>query len=75
MTQLESATTLVQLRNQPGRFHELTGNLKDFVACDLDGQYRLIFAVADKPVPRLSDGGLDWSKVTSVCIHDVLDYH
>lgn len=75
MMQLEASTVLAQLRNQPGRFHELAGDRKDFMACDLDGQNRLIFAVADNPVPRLPYGGLDWSKVSSVCIHGVVDYH
>ncbi len=75
MLQLESATPLAQLRNQPGKFHELTGDRKGFLACDLDQPYRLIFAPADEPVPKLPNGGLDWEKVTSVCIHEVVNYH
>lgn len=37
--------------------------------------YRLIFEPADKPVPQLEHGGLDWSAVTKVRILEVTDYH
>lgn len=75
MMQIESALTLEQLRNQPGRFHELTEDKAGWLACDLDGPYRLIFQVADVPVPKLDAGGLDWSKATQVRILGVLNYH
>jgi proteic killer suppression protein len=74
-TQMEAATSLEQLRNQPGHFHELTGNLAGQLACSISGNYRLIFTVANNPVPKSATGGLDWSKVTHVCIQGVLDYH
>jgi proteic killer suppression protein len=73
--QLESAATLEQLRNQPGHFHALTADKSGWLACDLDQPFRLIFEVADVPVPQLEAGGLDWSKVTQVRILGVLNYH
>ena len=76
VAQLEAATNLQQLRPpQPGHFHELTSDKSGWLACSLDGNYRLLFVVADNPVPALDSGGLDWSKVTQVCILGVLDYH
>lgn len=74
-TQMEAATTLEQLRNQPGHFHELTGDYAGHLACSLSGNYRLIFTVANNPVPKTATDGLDWSKVTHVCIQGVVDYH
>jgi toxin HigB-1 len=75
LMQLESALTLEQLRNQPGHFHPLTEDKSGWLACDLDGPFRLIFEVANVPVPQLEIGGLDWSKVTHVRIRGVLNYH
>lgn len=75
LMQLEGALMLEQLRNQPGRFHPLTENKSGWLACDLDGPYRLVFEAANVPAPQLEAGGLDWSKVTQVRILGVLNYH
>ena len=75
MAQLEGALTLAQLRNQPGHFHALTEDKSGWLACDLDGPFRLIFEVADVPIPQLDAGGIDWSKVTNVRMLGVLNYH
>ncbi len=42
---------------------------------DLDGPYRLLFQPADNPVPEKDDGGMDWSRITAVCICRVEDTH
>lgn len=75
LAQLEGALTLEQLRNQPGHFHALTEDKAGWLACDLDQPFRLIFEVADVPVPQLAAGGLDWAKATQVRILGVLNYH
>jgi plasmid maintenance system killer protein len=75
LMQLEGALTLEQLRNQPGHFHALTEDKSGWLACDLDQPFRLIFEVANVPVPQLDAGGIDWSKVTQVRILGVLNYH
>jgi len=72
---LRAANTLEDLRNLPGRLHELTGNHAGRFALDLDGPYRLIFEPADNPVPKKDDGGIDWRRVTVVCIISVENYH
>jgi len=75
MAQLEGALTLQQLHNQPGHFHSLTEDKAGWLACDLDGPNRLIFEVANSPVPQLAAGGMDWAQVNQVRILGVLNYH
>ena len=76
LAQLEAADNLAQLHPpQPGHFHELTADKAGWLACRLDGNYRLIFEVADEPVAALEAGGLDWGKVTRVRVVGVIDYH
>lgn len=72
---LAAASTLAVMRNLPGRCHELKGDLKGQLAVDLDGGRRLVFKPAHDPVPSKEDGGLDWSRVTAVCVTQIGDYH
>jgi len=72
---LRSAWVLEDLRNAPGRLHELKGDLKWALSLDLDGPYRLLFEPAAEPVPLKPDGGLDWTKVTAVRILGIEDTH
>jgi plasmid maintenance system killer protein len=74
--ELAAANVLQDLRNLPQpRCHELKGTLKGYLSVDLDHPYRLLFEPADVPVPKKSDGGLDWAKVTMVRIIGVEDTH
>ena len=75
LQQMEAAHLLDDLRNMPGRWHELTGDLKGSLACDLVHPHRLIFRPTAEPPPRRPDGSLDWSSVDSVTVSDVDDYH
>jgi hypothetical protein len=59
----------------PGRCHEMTADLDGKIAIDLRQPYRLLFAPDHNPVPRRPDGGLDWTRVTSIVILEVTDYH
>ncbi len=73
---LQAAESLEQIKNLPGRCHELTGDRKGKLALDQKGQYRLIFEPAHDPVPEKVDGGLDWGRVTAVRICEMgVDYH
>jgi len=72
---LDAAAALEDMRELPGRCHELTANRKGQLALDLAGPYRLTFEPANEPVPLKPDGGLDWSEVTAVRILHVEDYH
>jgi plasmid maintenance system killer protein len=72
---LHAAQTLEDMRNLPGRCHELTGDRCGQLSLDLDGPYRLIFEPAHTTIPRKPDGGLDWKGVTAVRIIQVEDTH
>jgi len=75
LQQMELADCLEDLRNAPGRFHELTGNLKGCLACDVTKSLRLIFTPDHDPIPTKTDGGLDWKQVTAVTNIKLEDYH
>lgn len=59
----------------PPRMHQLTGARAGQFSVDLDHPYRLIFTVANEPIPQKEAGGIDLSKVTAVLIHGVEDTH
>ena len=75
LAQLEAAPSLEDLRDMPGRCHELVGNRKGTLSVDLHGPYRLLFMPSANPPPRKPDGGLDWSRVDAVTIIDIIDTH
>jgi len=72
---LRAAMCLEDLRNIPGRLHELKGSRKRQLSLDLDHPYRLIFVPAHDPVPCTPDGGMDWTQVTAVRILGIEDTH
>jgi proteic killer suppression protein len=59
----------------PHRCHELTGNFKGQISMDLDHPYRLLFEVANDPIPTRTTGGLDWDNVTHIKITGVENTH
>ena len=75
LDQLKAAPHLGEMRNLPGRCHELTGGRQGEISIDLDGPYRLIFEVANDPLPQKADGGLDWNGVTQIRILGIEDTH
>lgn len=58
-----------------GNPHPLTGDRLGQFALDLAGGWRLVFAPDHDPCPTTPDGGIDWAKVTIVCIEYIGDYH
>lgn len=72
---IAAAETLEDLRNAPGRYHELTGDRKGQWACDLGGQNRLIFTSREDPIPVNEDGKYIWSEIKGVKIIEIKDYH
>lgn len=58
-----------------GRLHPLVGDLAGLFALDLRHPQRLIFEPAHDPLPHNDAGGLDWSRITTVQILRVEDYH
>lgn len=63
-------------KSPPERCHELTeGKRAGQLSVDLDHPYRLIFIPDHDPVPKIDDGGLDWSQVTAIIILGIEDTH
>jgi proteic killer suppression protein len=75
LAELDYANNLEELRNAPGRYHELGEDKKGWLSCSLDGSYRLIFEPYPPPPPTSEQGELIWAAVRSVRILGVLDYH
>ena len=76
LAELAAANSLGDLRSLPAaRCHELSQDRKGQLAVDLAHPYRLIFEPDQKPVPRKSDHGLDWPRVTCIAVLEVTDYH
>ncbi len=75
LTQLSDAANLEQLRNQPGHWHELTGDRWGQLAASLDGGNRLVFEPSHDPIPQKADGGLDWSSTIAVTIVEIVNYY
>ena len=72
---LRDASTLEEVRNVPGRFHELTGDRKGQWGCDLDHPNRLVFTPHENPIPTNEYGQYIWLEITGVEIIDIVDYH
>lgn len=75
LQQLAAAVTLEDMRQLPGRCHELTGPRAGELAIDLHQGYRLVFRPTENPPPSREDGGLDWRRVDSVTVIEIVDYH
>lgn len=76
LAELQSFGTLADAPLLPAlRCHELGGDRKGELAVDLVHPHRLVFRPGLSPPPTKVDGGLDWSKVTSIVIVGVVDYH
>src|SRR5690348_16937311 len=58
-----------------GRPHPLKIDRAGQFALDLVGGVRLVFAPVNDPVPQTQDGSTDWSKVSTVRIEFIGDYH
>jgi proteic killer suppression protein len=75
LQQLAAVPTLADMRNLPGRCHELTGDRAGHLAVDVHQPYRLLFQPTADPAPRKPDGGLDWTQVDSITVTEIVDYH
>lgn len=72
---LSAARCLEDARHLPGGLHELKADRAGQLAMKLCGGDRLVLEPAHEPVPRKSDGGLDWRQVSAIRIVEVVDYH
>lgn len=77
LDELADAENLGVMRALPqAHCHELRANRAGQLAVRLDKGYRMVFEVANDPIPVKPDGGLDWGRVTAVRILELAeDYH
>ena len=75
LAQLKFATTLEEVRNFPGNYHELINNRKGQWACDLDQPYRLVFTAHENPIPTNADGRYIWLEIKGVEVIEIINYH
>ena len=76
MAMLASADNLSQIPHAPPfRRHELTGKRAGQYGVDINENYRLILEPNHDPIPLKPDGGHDISRITSIRILSVEDYH
>ena len=72
---MAAAESFVDFEFLPGRFHQLTGNLKDKWSCDLDHPYRLLFEPAEVPIPKDENGKQILIEIKSLEVTEITDYH
>ena len=75
LTQLEDATTLEEVRNLPGNYHELKNDRKGQWSCDLDQPYRLVFTPHENPIPTNEAGQYTWIEIKGVEVIEITNYH
>ena len=73
LADLQAASNVSELI--AGRPHPLFQNRQGQFAVDLTNMIRLIFEPANEPIPKNSEGLVDWKKVTMVRIVEIGDYH
>jgi proteic killer suppression protein len=76
LAELAAANTLAEVSTlPPPRCHQLSENLDEQFALDISRNERLVFGVANNPVPRKQDGGIDLTQVTEIVVLRIEDYH
>lgn len=76
LTQIRAADSLEVLCRVPqARCHQLGADRSEQFSLDLTHPLRMIVAVADEPVPRLADGGIDRKAVHRLAFIEIADTH
>lgn len=75
LDQMRAATSLSVFITVHPRCHRLIGDRKEMWSADLDGPYRLLFEIADDPLPVDLHGKVDHSEVRKVRIIQIADTH
>ena len=74
--QINAAVSLDVLCRLPqARCHQLVADRDEQFSLDLEHPLRMIVEVADTPVPRLEDGGVDRARVTRLAFVEIADTH
>lgn len=76
LMELKASSNLHDFSSLPApRCHQLNGRRDNQFAADLKHPFRLIFEPNNDPTPLKADGGFDISRITSILIIEVVNYH
>ncbi len=75
LDQMRAASSLQVFKAVHARCHPLIGDRAGQWSADLDHPYRLIFEIADEPIPEDEHGNIDLSKVRKVRVIEIADTH
>lgn len=76
LAELRAAITLADMSTvRAANCHPLNGDRTGEFAVNLKHPFRLVFDIANKPIPKKENGEIDLPKVTAVRIIEVVDYH
>ncbi len=75
LDQMRAASNLLDFKAVHPRCHPLTGNRAGQWSADLDGPYRLIFEIADDPIPVDAHDNINLAEVKKVRIIEIADTH
>lgn len=75
LADIDAASSLSDLRELPGRCHELAVDRVGQLGIELADGRRLVIEPANDPAPRDSAGALDWSRIDAVRIVEIVNYH
>jgi plasmid maintenance system killer protein len=75
LDQMRAAANLRVFKAVHPRCHPLSADRESQWSADLDGPYRLLFEIADDPVPLDPHGNIDLAEVQKVRIIQIADTH
>lgn len=75
LSDLRAAATLEEMRNLPGRCHELAGERAGQLGIDLAGGRRLVIAPAGGWPKEKKGGAHIWREIDAVQVLEIVDYH
>lgn len=76
MDDIKASPNLAVLMQLPAaNCHPLSGNKKGEWAVNISANHRLIFEIANDPIPIKEDNSIDTIKVTDIRILETTDYH
>lgn len=75
LSDLRAAATLEDMRNLPGRIHELTKDRDGQLAIDLASGRRLILVPTNGWPAEKAEGTNVWASIDAVQVLEITDYH
>jgi len=75
LSDLRAAPSLEEMRNLPGRIHELEADRDGQLAIDLAGGCRLVIAPTNGWPSEKQEGDHVWAEIDSVQVLEIADYH